>query len=259
MKQSKDALEHKGLNPDLLARAHRIMEWSNLLVIASAALGITAWFTSHLTLFYITSTICLVLSLAFLWGPVFIGIAEPGRGHIINGILFMVIGILITKKAIAGILLGGCFFGLMGMLPLAFQLAKDRKVRKENPDADKEIVSETSDEDRDARINRMSERFNQLAAVTKVLSEKAEKLQDLAPTVDEFKNYIGSGQWLKDYEADERGEIGPEVDRSVLSEDGLYNLMSDLDDLMHSFENLQERFAADPELEKKIQEMEQEI
>ena len=46
-----------------------------------------------------------------------------------------------------------------------------------------------------------------------------------------------------------KGEIGPEVNRSVLSEDGLYNLMSDLDDLMHTFERLLERFAADPELD----------
>ena len=42
--------------------------------------------------------------------------------------------------------------------------------------------------------------------------------------------------------------------RSVLSEDGLYNLMEDLDDLMHTFEELQDRFAADPDLELKHEE-----
>lgn len=72
--------------------------------------------------------------------------------------------------------------------------------------------------------------------------------------MDLLKDYISSGQWLKDFEADERGEIGPNVDRSVLSEDGLYNLMEDLDEIMHSFERLEERFAADPELEKILQE-----
>ena len=43
-------------------------------------------------------------------------------------------------------------------------------------------------------------------------------------------------------EADERGEIGSDVDRSVLSEDGVYNLMEDLDDLMHTFEELLPKF-----------------
>ena len=49
--------------------------------------------------------------------------------------------------------------------------------------------------------------------------------------MDLLKDYISSGQWLKDFEADERGEIGTDVDRAVLSEDGLYNLLSDIDTL----------------------------
>ena len=32
------------------------------------------------------------------------------------------------------------------------------------------------------------------------------------------------------------------------------NLMEDLDDLMHTFEELQDKFAADPDLELKLQE-----
>ena len=255
---SKDTLENKGLNPDLLAKAHSLMEWSNLLVIASGAIGIAAWFTSHFTLFYITSAICLLLSLLFLWGPVFIGIAEPGRGRIINGILFMVIGILITKKAIAGILLGGCFFGLMGMLPLAFQLAKDRKARKKQTEQEPERPG-FLDKNRDSRVSQMSDAFNRLSEVTDVLVDHTPELEDLAPDVDLLKDYVSTGLWLEDFEADERGEIDPEVNRSVLSEDGLYNLMADLDSLMHCFERLTERFAADPELDKKIQELEQEL
>ena len=98
----------------------------------------------------------------------------------------------------------------------------------------------------------MSEAFNRLSEVTASLTDSAEELKDLAPDVDLLKDYITSGQWLKDFEADERGEIGPDVDRSVLSEDGLYNLMEELDDPMHTFEELQDRFAAAPELEKKL-------
>ena len=103
--------------------------------------------------------------------------------------------------------------------------------------------------ERNARINRMSEAFDRLSRVSAILGEKAEELETIASDVDYLKEYVVSGQWIQDFEADENGEIGPGVNRSVLSEDGLYNLMSDLDDLMHTFERLLERFAADPELD----------
>ncbi len=36
--------------------------------------------------------------------------------------------------------------------------------------------------------------------------------------------YLG-GQWLRDYEADERGELPEDLKRGVLSEDGIWNLL----------------------------------
>ena len=38
--------------------------------------------------------------------------------------------------------------------------------------------------------------------------------------------YYDSGLWLSDYEADERGEIPKDLKRGVLSQDGLYDLLS---------------------------------
>ena len=43
-----------------------------------------------------------------------------------------------------------------------------------------------------------------------------------------LKEYLDSGQWRLDYEADEAGEIPSDLKRGVLSEDGLYNLLTDL-------------------------------
>ena len=98
----------------------------------------------------------------------------------------------------------------------------------------------TGIDERNARINRMSEAFDRLSRVSAILGEKAEELESMASDVDCLKEYMASGQWIRDFEADENGEIGPEVNRSVLSEDGLYNLMIDLDDLMNTFERLLE-------------------
>ena len=38
-------------------------------------------------------------------------------------------------------------------------------------------------------------------------------------------DYYESGQWLKDYEADERGDLPRNLKRGVLSQDGLWNLL----------------------------------
>ena len=43
--------------------------------------------------------------------------------------------------------------------------------------------------------------------------------------VETLKAYMESGQWLADYEADERGELPAEMKRGVLSQDGLYDLL----------------------------------
>ena len=37
--------------------------------------------------------------------------------------------------------------------------------------------------------------------------------------------YYTSGEWRDDYEADERGEIPPDMKRGVLSQDALYDLL----------------------------------
>ena len=42
-----------------------------------------------------------------------------------------------------------------------------------------------------------------------------------------LRNYYFGGQWLADYMADERGELPQNLKRGVLSQDGLWNLLSD--------------------------------
>ena len=44
----------------------------------------------------------------------------------------------------------------------------------------------------------------------------------------ELRDYYSGGQWLRDYEADERGELPRDLKRGVLSQDGLWNLMEEL-------------------------------
>ena len=45
----------------------------------------------------------------------------------------------------------------------------------------------------------------------------------------ELRDYYSGGQWLRDYEADERGELPEDLKRGVLSQDGLWNLLEELE------------------------------
>ena len=64
------------------------------------------------------------------------------------------------------------------------------------------------------------------------MQEARKALAPLREMVDNLNEYQRSGQWLKDFEADEAGLLPAGISRSVLSEDGLYNLLEDIDFLL---------------------------
>ncbi|MBR3538822.1 MAG: DUF1653 domain-containing protein [Eubacterium sp.] len=72
-------------------------------------------------------------------------------------------------------------------------------------------------------------RFYRLDLIKRV--EKYERLFDEAVSsrgpekLRLLEAYYTTGQWREDYEADERGELPPDLKRGVLSQDGLYNLL----------------------------------
>ncbi len=41
--------------------------------------------------------------------------------------------------------------------------------------------------------------------------------------------YLESGQWLRDFELEEKGKLPSDLKRGILSEDGLYNLIADIE------------------------------
>ena len=61
--------------------------------------------------------------------------------------------------------------------------------------------------------------------------EYMESLYDMALATGqiprELREYYENGQWLRDYEADERGELPGDLKRGVLSQDGLWNLLNE--------------------------------
>ena len=75
------------------------------------------------------------------------------------------------------------------------------------------------------RIKWMEQRFNNALAAIK--DGSAVSLKAVKEDVAELSKYYGSELWKMDFAADETGILPPELKRGVLSEDGIWNLLSD--------------------------------
>ena len=67
------------------------------------------------------------------------------------------------------------------------------------------------------------------------LTEALEMYRNVQGKLRELSSYYGSEQWRKDFQDDEAGRLPADLKRGVLSEDDVYNLLSDnreiLDDM----------------------------
>lgn len=77
------------------------------------------------------------------------------------------------------------------------------------------------------RISLMEDRFDELARILGELDRVTGEFEDFKSAFDALKDYMESGAWQEDYEADEAGQIPADLKRGVLSEDSLYNLLHD--------------------------------
>ena len=75
------------------------------------------------------------------------------------------------------------------------------------------------------RIKRMEQRFDKALAAIK--GGSADALKAVKEDVAELSKYYGSELWKQDFAADEAGKLPPDLKRGVLSEDGIWNLLSE--------------------------------
>ena len=75
------------------------------------------------------------------------------------------------------------------------------------------------------RIKWMEQRYNNALAAIK--DGSAVSLKAIKEDVAELSKYYGSKLWKQDFAADEAGILPPDLKRGVLSEDGIWNLLSD--------------------------------
>lgn len=231
--------EEFSMDPNRVAKARILTDLIILIVVGCGLLAVTAWFTSRPILFYITAGISSVISIVYVMVMIITGFSQRGSGYIPVCILLFIIGILVTHKFLAGILLGGSFFGLYSMGPLAYhQIRMKRDLREKaieeavlEREKEKKQKPEAFPEDLVERVNLMESAYDDVSEMVSSLSSSIDKYVELQAKIELLDRYQESKQWTLDYEADEAGNIPSHVKRGVLSEDGLDNLLRDVEDV----------------------------
>lgn len=82
------------------------------------------------------------------------------------------------------------------------------------------------------RIKEMEVRYHEVTRVLGELDMAIEEFNDFKSELQILKDYMESGQWKKDFEADEAGQVPKDLHREVLSEDALYDLLEGADKII---------------------------
>jgi hypothetical protein len=75
------------------------------------------------------------------------------------------------------------------------------------------------------RIQKMEQRFDEAKETLNALNSALDRFDEGQKALGQLFDYLGNGQWIKDFEADEAGKLPNDLKRGVLSEDGLYDLV----------------------------------
>ena len=81
------------------------------------------------------------------------------------------------------------------------------------------------------RIKKMELRMQRAAKAVMELSAALDNYESVQEDIAKLDNYYGSEMWKQDYADDEAGRLPADLKRGVLSEDGIWNLLSDAREL----------------------------
>ena len=80
----------------------------------------------------------------------------------------------------------------------------------------------------------MEERYDALTTVLGELDMAVEAFLDDKGDLAILRDYMASGQWQKDFEADEAGLLPADLKRGILAEDALFDLLDGADRILAS-------------------------
>ena len=77
------------------------------------------------------------------------------------------------------------------------------------------------------RVKQMEQCLDKALVAVMQLSEALDKYFDAQEAIAKLSEYYGSEEWKQDFADDEAGRLPKDLKRGVLSEDGIWNLLSD--------------------------------
>ena len=77
------------------------------------------------------------------------------------------------------------------------------------------------------RIRKMEQHLNHASAAVIDLSAALDKYEEGQKSITALSDYYSSDDWKQDFADDEAGHLPTDLKRGVLSEDGIWNLLSD--------------------------------
>lgn len=245
--------ENKNTRTDLL----------RILIVTSSVLGIAGYYFHNTTFFLVFGLICACLVIGL---TVFSLLTSPKAImpiYLIYGFIFlllMVIGLLAADGIANGLLLGVCFVGLSiafmsRLIDWIHHAVMRRGPEWFNPEYDPFDENDESDDDdesenygpilldesasQEERIHAMSEAFCRMDDILSCLKGCQSDLRFNERTLQSLARYMDSGLWKEDFEAVESGKVDADIDEfGVLSEDGLYNLLEDMEETLKEFKEL---------------------
>lgn len=81
------------------------------------------------------------------------------------------------------------------------------------------------------RINKMEAAMDRVSKAVKNCQKALEQFAALEEDIDMLNDYYMDGEWRKDYEDDEKGKLPKSLKRGVLSQDALFDLFEESDQL----------------------------
>lgn len=80
-----------------------------------------------------------------------------------------------------------------------------------------------------SRITKMEKIFDDLKFSFEKSKEEFYKNKNLQKKLKSLTNYYENGKWLKDYQLDEENLLPKTLKRGILSQDGIYNFLSEVE------------------------------
>ena len=88
------------------------------------------------------------------------------------------------------------------------------------------------------RIEEMEKHFEVASNVAAKLSATLDDFVQIQESIKALETYYGSKEWKKDFRDDKKGLLPPDLKRGVLSEDGIWNLLEEVQGLKERIQSL---------------------